>query len=366
MPTIDLGSVVGPQGPQGNTGPQGEQGVAGPSLISTSTQTTLTGVLAGDGNVVGVRTVDASPTNLSTNLVTSGGVYDMIKTDDAYLKSTTVNPNLLDNAYFIGGGSQQGGGQFPINQRGQTTYTGSGRKIDRWGFGAAGGEMNLTDAGVSVKVISGAQSFSQNVDVDPKTLLGKTVTASALVILSSVHTLYKITTALPSTLPTSTTTYESVSIPGLGNFTIGWANGVGRFSVGFSNSSSSSGFVTIEAVKLELGSTQTLCHNEGTGANPTWVLNEIPNYTTELLKCYRYLYIYTGLTTACATSTANVYAMTIPYPIPLRAAPTEISGITYYDEKESTGYAGYATGLRLYNSSSLAFSVTSFLVSAEL
>ena len=28
-----------------------------------------------------------------------------------------VNDNMLDNAYFIGGGSQQGGGQFPINQR---------------------------------------------------------------------------------------------------------------------------------------------------------------------------------------------------------------------------------------------------------
>lgn len=78
MPTIDLGSVVGPQGEQGNTGAQGPQGVAGPSLISTSTQTTLTGVLAGDGSVVGVRTVDASPTANSTNLVTSGGVLNAI------------------------------------------------------------------------------------------------------------------------------------------------------------------------------------------------------------------------------------------------------------------------------------------------
>ena len=41
--------------------------------------------------------------------------------------------NLLDNWYFVGGGSQQGDGQFPINQRGQTSYTVlNGSCIDRW------------------------------------------------------------------------------------------------------------------------------------------------------------------------------------------------------------------------------------------
>ena len=36
-----------------------------------------------------------------------------------------VRPNLLDNAYFVGGGSQQGGEQLPINQTGATSWTGS-------------------------------------------------------------------------------------------------------------------------------------------------------------------------------------------------------------------------------------------------
>ena len=43
-----------------------------------------------------------------------------------------VNPNLLDNAIFVGGGSQQGGGQLPINQQGQTSYNSTGNIIDRW------------------------------------------------------------------------------------------------------------------------------------------------------------------------------------------------------------------------------------------
>ena len=43
--------------------------------------------------------------------------------------------------------------------------------------------------------------------------------------------------------------------------------------------------IKIKAVKLELGPTQTLCHNEGTESSPIWVLNEIPDYETELLRC---------------------------------------------------------------------------------
>lgn len=41
---------------------------------------------------------------------------------------------------------------------------------------------------------------------------------------------------------------------------------------------------TVYAVKLEIGSKQTLAHKEG----GTWVLNEIPSYTVELLRCKRY------------------------------------------------------------------------------
>lgn len=52
MPTIDLGSVVGPQGPQGNTGPQGPQGNPGPNEILTTTETALEGILAGNGSTV--------------------------------------------------------------------------------------------------------------------------------------------------------------------------------------------------------------------------------------------------------------------------------------------------------------------------
>lgn len=96
MPTIDLGPVVGPQGSQGATGPAGPQGAAGPSLISASTQTTLSGVLAGNGGTVGVRPVDASPTNLSDNLISSGAVFSALalKADEADLEKEIIAVNF--------------------------------------------------------------------------------------------------------------------------------------------------------------------------------------------------------------------------------------------------------------------------------
>lgn len=78
MPSIDLGQVVGPQGEAGPQGPQGIQGVAGPNQITSATSTTLNGVLMGSGGIVGVRAVDSTPTALSTNLVSSGGVQSAL------------------------------------------------------------------------------------------------------------------------------------------------------------------------------------------------------------------------------------------------------------------------------------------------
>lgn len=77
MPVIDLGSVVGPQGPQGAagaTGAQGIQGNPGPNQVTDQTSTNLIGVLFGNQSRVTVKPVDATPTEDSTNLVSSGGV----------------------------------------------------------------------------------------------------------------------------------------------------------------------------------------------------------------------------------------------------------------------------------------------------
>lgn len=59
------------------------------------------------------------------------------------------NDNLLNNAYFVGGGSQLGDGVFPINQRGQTQYTAAGFVFDRW-FKSGGVTATLDASGLTI------------------------------------------------------------------------------------------------------------------------------------------------------------------------------------------------------------------------
>lgn len=86
----------------------------------------------------------------------------VINVDDIYILDNTgqqvddavdyglfnSNDNLLDNAYFVGGGSQLGDGIFPINQRGQTSYSANAYDIDRWI--CYGGAITLDADGLSI------------------------------------------------------------------------------------------------------------------------------------------------------------------------------------------------------------------------
>lgn len=82
MPILDLGSVVGPAGPQGVQGPTGQQGVQGspgPNQVTAATSTTFgsanyNAVLTGNGSKVGSKPFDSEPTANSQNMLTSGAV----------------------------------------------------------------------------------------------------------------------------------------------------------------------------------------------------------------------------------------------------------------------------------------------------
>ena len=279
MPVIDLGSVVGPQGPQGNPGPTGADGIQGnpgPNQVTNVTSCNLNGVLAGNGSKVIVRAVDAEPASESQNLVWSGGVFDYAA------PANGLGRNLLDNWCFVGGGTQDG--RFPINQRGQTQYTGAGFNLDRWQFNSFGGSLSLTNGGASVSVASNSQFWFQTLSAPNELLLGKTVTIS---LLTSTGELYAVSGALPTTTPGSTIHYISTGIPNVGVLDLVYSSVLGRFAVGISYSANSTQAVIVAAIKAELGSKQTLAHK----VNNTWILNEVPNYAIELAKCQRYLFV---------------------------------------------------------------------------
>lgn len=192
----------------------------------------------------------------------------------------TQNENLLDNWYFVGGGSQQGSGQFPINQRGQTSYGAGVYCFDRWKL------TNDTTAEInSSSVTFTNQSSSANTFVEWRlpwdmSLTSKQITAS---LLLEDGTLLRCTGTTPSTV-VSTVTQVCLS-PTINNATLRIyapnLGGVFTFQIMISPSAS----VDVVAAKLELGTRSTLARL----VNGQWVLNDPPpNFQQELAKCQYY------------------------------------------------------------------------------
>ncbi len=261
----------------------------------------LTGASVGD--LVRVKTVDANGKPTSWNHVP--------------LCDITTNPNLLDNWYFVGGGSQLGDGIFPINQRDLTVYPGDGYSIDRWNASNANGTLTITQDAVTLTASSSGNAFLRQLI---KNLPSNTViTVSALIRGSGAGVLRVDNEAGTSTIFNA----QSYNNPGSAWTLISGSgtlpDGVGIVTLRANASTS----IDIAVIKCELGTEQTLAHQEG-GA---WVLNEIPDYGDELLKCQRYF------------QTFRTEALRPTYgadcrPIMAADEPTKgtitIDGVTYY------------------------------------
>lgn len=296
--------------------------------------------------------------------------------------------NLLDNWYFIGGGSQQGGGQFPINQRagyitpaGTRLYTDTGLTnlvgtqsepyhevkfvnnnycsyktstegviwyvntsdavlgytnysytIDRWSAHAYGSYVTLHQDYIS---ISAGTFFQQK--AEPwifQYLVGKQVTFSILmgdgnfysntITFNTTENIYLITEKFSA--------YASVP------------NSINELIALYILSP-----ITIQAIKLELGTEQTLAHQDVQG---NWVLNDPPpNFQQELAKCQRYFFntkdsIFIGLpyTTGNGRITTNL-------PVEMRVLPSvDISRVDYstsYLDNIGNGRVGFSGFLNL-------------------
>ena len=220
---------------------------------------------------------DAAPTSGSNQLVKSGGVYSALQNS---VPVYGMGDNLLNNWYFIGGGT--GRGVFPINQRGATSISSTGYKyfIDRWYIHRSSGTTyaSLSTNGLSLRSSSSdSTAYLRQIYFNEVSnfITGKKCTASALLSDGTLITGTKTYSA------SANTAFVTQSIGG-SNFTLlSTYSGQKYFEIRRTGTTD----VTIAAVKLELGDKQTLCHNEGTEANPVWILNEIPNYEDELYKC---------------------------------------------------------------------------------
>lgn len=219
------------------------------------------------------------------------------------------NPNLLDNWYFAN----------PINQRGQQEYNTGGYSIDRWKLvGNTGIKLQIQDDGLVITSPSQFECyFTQVLDQNIVSFLrGKTVTISKLTTENSglfSIMMYSNDIWLGGTSNEEGLVAATIQIPEDAQkliFQFG-ANGMGT--------------TKIEAVKLELGTEQTLARQD---ANDNWVLNDPPpNYALELAKCQRYQVvfgkkIYALIGEAKSFGDPNQLELFFNLPIPMRASPT--------------------------------------------
>lgn len=212
--------------------------------------------------------------------------YGYDATNPTIIKNQCSNSNLLDNAFFVGGGSQQGTRCFPINQRGEIEYNNPDASyrytVDRWSLRRA--TLTINDDGISITNISNAESrqmvFRQKIDKN-KIIKGQTYTFSFL------FSEYSPETAI-SGIVNSTSFVKNVTEK-LSYNTITIEEDLLNDLV-IAINLPKNGSAKVLAAKFEMGTTQTLGYFE----DGEWVLNDCPDYFLELTKCQFYQRVFYG------------------------------------------------------------------------
>lgn len=231
-------------------------------------------------------------------------------------KAFPCNPNLLDNWYFGN----------PVNQPGQTEWLSSASVnvpcVDRWnwwGQYVAGSTLKLLDDGLQlIGNPEGGGLYQQIVQKIEKDRLpvGATVTLSALVKAEADASIL---------LSIGGQNYAAVMVPANTWTLIACVKNVPSVEqthdISIQRNSAGVTF-TVKAVKLELGSQQTLAHQE----NGVWVLNEIPDFGEQLRRCQRYLRP-AGYSFVVSTVNGNWYGSSLfGRSEPMRAVPVIVNG----------------------------------------
>lgn len=247
---------------------------------------------------------------------------------------TMCNPNLLDNWYFGN----------PVNQKGQTEWLSSASAnipcVDRWnwwGQYAADATLKLSNDGLQLIGTAGVaglyQRIEQRIEKD-RLPVGATVTLSALVkaeadasIILSMGGQNYVTVAVQANV------WELIT------FTSNAPSVEQTYDISIQRNTAGATF-TVKAVKLELGSQQTLAHQE----NGVWVLNEIPKSGDQLAECQRYLIPinnWTRVRTSYYSGTALFFAVPIPSTMRTTPAILDPSGALEVQSVSGTDQTGF-------------------------
>lgn len=244
MPTLDLGSVVGPKGDQGDPGPRGKQGVQG----NPGPAATINGVNA---------------------LTITAGDNITLKQEGSALEIGAVVPgkSLIINGDF----------RKPVNRNGKGEYLGNGAYcIDRWFRGYSdNAKLTIEDGYIKFVGDTNAEIFqkicSNNIT------LGRTVTAS--ILLTDV--LITETFVLPESIPAGSLSLSVSTIYPSVYFYVDFYNGDLRIGIAAGAGTE----VSIVAAILEEGDHQTHFRQNADGQ---WEIIDPIDYDTQYLLCSQY------------------------------------------------------------------------------
>lgn len=247
------------------------------------------------------------------------------------------NPNLLDNWYFAD----------PVNQRGQTTYTGEGYTIDRWR--SRGATTSIGDGVVTL--------------LFPNAWSGDWYQTFENVLPAGEYTFSCIVSG--SNAGAFSVILKNEAGDWSGSASVGGTSGLQSATITTTDSSkmicivssAANVSVSLAAVKLERGLKQTLAHQ---GADGNWVLNDPPpNKSLELAKCQRYCMVYGSeprqgqVFMPYGTYNAGGYYFDFVFPCPnFRAVPVieTWTGFSLFDGQSVYGIktmsvVGYSAGM---------------------
>ena len=193
------------------------------------------------------------------------------------------NPNLLRNGTFADG--------CIVNQRGKTSYAGTGYGVDMWYTTGATLSVDVTAEGVKLykNDATANPAWAQALETDAA--VGQTVTVSMLYKGSGEGASLRVAQSGGIATLANVSDWTLVQKTfALEKWSVGTLQDRAIVAIQcFENMAANQGLY-IKAIKLELGEQQTLAHQNGDGA---WVLNELPDYAEELLRCQRYYQVYT-------------------------------------------------------------------------
>lgn len=178
--------------------------------------------------------------------------------DNYPLKTQISNPNLVDNPWFT------------VNQRGQSNYTELGYALDRWVVNNFSTAIELQENGIIVSNKNdGTINLTQWLSDDlTKDLFGKEITLSIKLIDG---TILSTSFSIPEII--SDIIYGYIHIKNEIYLAITGNTEANKNAVFLYTGTADSDSISIQAIKLELGSISTLA------------MDTAPNYALELAKC---------------------------------------------------------------------------------